>query len=211
MAGKPKRKPNAKSRKAGATAGHRRIVDAALAMAEKEGWDNVGLSRLAAGLGIGAAGLRRRFRDKDAIADAWFRRAELAMLADLPGDFHLLPAPARLEILYGRWFDALAPHRRVTADMLKAKLWLFHPHHAVPLAFNLSRLIQWLRDRAGLDAGGRRKQVEEIALTGLLLAGLAVWCRDDTAGQARTKEFLRRRLARADMWAARFYGRGGGD
>jgi hypothetical protein len=81
-------------------------------------------------------------------------------------------------------------------------MWPFHPHHYVPMVFNLSRTIQWLRDAAGLDAGGRRRQIEEIGLTGLFLATLAVWARDDTPGQERTRRFLDRRLARADMLMA---------
>ena len=105
-----------------------------------------------------------------------------------------------------RWFDARAPGRRVTAGMLSAKLWVFHPHHYVPMVFNLSRLIQGLRDLAGLDAGGRRKQIEETGLTVLFLATLAVWCRDETEGQERTKAFLGRRLEKADAVMARLFG-----
>ena len=89
--------------------------------------------------------------------------------------------------------------------MLSAKLWIFHPHHYVPMVFNLSRLIQWLRDLAGLDAGGRRKQIEETGLTALFLATLAVWCRDDTENQERTRAFLKRRLAQADGLMTRLF------
>ena len=105
-----------------------------------------------------------------------------------------------------RWFDALTPHRRVTAEMLAAKMWVFHPHHYVPMVFSLSRLIQWLRDAAGLDAAGRRRQLEESGLTVLFLATLAVWCRDESEGQERTKAFLRRRLERADAVMTRLFG-----
>jgi hypothetical protein len=73
------------------------------------------------------------------------------------------------------------------------------------MVFNLSRLIQWLRDLAGLDAGGRRKQIEETGLTALFLATLAVWCRDDTENQERTRAFLKHRLAQADGLMARLF------
>jgi AcrR family transcriptional regulator len=179
-----------------------RIVDTAIAMAEEEGWDNVRLRRVAEALGITLADLGSHFRDQDAIADAWFARARAAMLAPLEPEFAALPARQRLKILIWRWFDALAPHREVTVQMLQTKMWPFHPHHYVPMVFNLSRTIQWLRDAAGLDAGGRRRQIEEIGLTGLFLATLAVWARDDTPGQERTRRFLDRRLARADMLMA---------
>ncbi len=182
-----------------------RILKAALAIAEEEGWASVGLSAVAARAKVPLAELRRHYRDTDAIADAWFRVGLDAMLAPLPRGFSRRPPDERLEILMRRWFDALAPHRRVTAEMLSAKMWIFHPHHYVPMVFNLSRLIQWLRDAAGLDAGGRRRQVEETGLTVLFLATLAVWCRDDSENQERTRAFLKRRLAQADGLMARLF------
>ena len=183
-----------------------RILETALAVADEAGWDGLRLRHVAARLKITPAGLRRHYRDTDAIANAWFGRALDAMLAPAPRGFHRRPAAARLEILLGRWFDALTPHRRVTAEMLSAKMWVFHPHHTVPMVFSLSRLIQWLRDAAGLDAVGRRRQVEETGLTALFLATLAVWCRDETEGQERTKAFLGRRLEKADAVMARLFG-----
>ena len=182
-----------------------RILKAALAIAGEEGWASAGLSAAATRAKVPVSELRRHFRDTDAIADAWFRVGLDAMLAPPPRGFSRRPAAARLEILMRRWFDALAPHRRVTAEMLSAKLWIFHPHHYVPMVFNLSRLIQWLRDLAGLDAGGLRKQIEETGLTALFLATLAVWCRDDTENQERTRAFLKRRLAQADGLMARLF------
>ncbi len=182
-----------------------RILKAALAIAEEEGWESVGLSAVAARAKVPLVELRRHYRDTDAIADAWFRVGLDAMLAPPPRGFSRRPPAERLEILLQRWFDALAPHRRVTAEMLIAKMWIYHPHHYVPMVFNLSRLIQWLRDLAGLDAGGRRKQIEETGLTVLFLATLAVWCRDDTENQERTRVFLKRRLAQADGLMARMF------
>ena len=184
------------------------IVDAALARAEAEGWNDIRLSELAAGLGLSPADLQARFRDKDAIADAWFGRALAAMLAPPPRGFAGLAVRDRLEMLMLRWFDALAPHRGVTADMLRAKMWVAHPHHYVPMVFSLSRLIQWLRDAAGMTAMGRRRQAEEIGLTLLFLAVLRRWCGDESDGQEETRAYLARRLDQADRYAARcFVGR----
>ncbi|MCH7936315.1 MAG: TetR/AcrR family transcriptional regulator [Proteobacteria bacterium] len=182
-----------------------RILKAALAIAEEKGWASAGLSAVAARAKVPVLELRRHYRDTDAIANAWFRVGLDAMLAPVPKGFSRRSPAERLEILMRRWFDALAPHRRVTAEMLSAKLWVFHPHHTVPMVFNLSRLIQWLRDLAGLDAGGRRKQIEETGLTALFVATLAVWCRDDTKNQERTRAFLSRRLGQADGLMARLF------
>lgn len=206
MAAKKAAKKKASGKAGGARAARRRVLDAALDIAEADGWERVTFTRLGRRLGMSLVELRRHYRDQDAIADAWFRRGHDAMLAPTPAGFAARPARDRLEILILRWFDALAPHRRVTAEMLQAKLWVFHPHHYVPMVFNLSRLIQWLRDAAGLTAGGRRRQIEEIGLTLTFVATLAVWCRDDSDGQTRTREFLAARLDQADRLLARVAG-----
>jgi AcrR family transcriptional regulator len=179
-----------------------RILETALAQAEEESWGAVRLRKVAGALNIPLADVLDHYRDLDAVANAWFRRAWTAMLQPPPGGFAEQPARERIEIVMMRWFDALAPHRRVTGQMLAAKMWCAHPHHWVPAIFNLSRTIQWVREAAMLDATGRRRQMEEIGLTALFLATLRMWLRDETDGQERTGVFLRRRLADADRLLA---------
>jgi len=184
-----------------------RIVDDTIALAEEVGWDNVRLRMVAGRLGITLTEIGEHYRDLDAVADAWFGRARAAMLAPVDTEFSTLPTRERIRWLMMRWFDALAPHREVTVQMLMAKMWPVHVHHWVPMIFNLSRTILWLRDAAGLDAGGVRRQIEEIGLTNLFLAALCVWARDDTEGQERTRRFLTRQLAMADMLMATAFSR----
>jgi AcrR family transcriptional regulator len=170
------------------------VVDAALELAAGTGWYDLPMRTLAQRLGVGLAALAARYRDPDAIADLVFARARDAMLdARTRGS-----ARARVEGALWRWFDALAPHRRVVAQMLRAKLNPSHAHHWAPLPFHLSRLIWWLREAAALDATGRRRQVEEIALSAIFLAALASWVADDSAGQARTRARVGRMLRRAE-------------
>jgi AcrR family transcriptional regulator len=156
--------------------------------------------------GVPLAEVLEHYRDLDAVADAWFRRAWAAMLAPPPGDFATRTARERLHLMTMRWFDALAPHRVVTGQMLAAKLYPSHPHHWMPLVFNLSRSIHWLREAALLDATGRRRQIEELGLTALFLATLTCWLRDDTPDQARTRRFLQHRLKHADRLMMRAWG-----
>ncbi len=184
-----------------------RIVDAALDLAEEVGWEGLRLRVVAERLGVPLAEVLVHYRDLDAVADAWFRRAWSAMLAAPPEGFAARPARERLHLAIMRWFDALAPHREVSGQILAAKLYPAHPHHWVPLVFNLSRNIHWLREAALLDAVGRRRQVEEIGLTWLFLMALAVWLRDETPGQARTRDVLRHRLADADRAMVRVWGK----
>jgi AcrR family transcriptional regulator len=183
-----------------------RVVDAVIALAEEVGWENVRLRIIAERLGVSLTDISSRFRDLDAVADAWFARARQQMLGPVPQEFAGLPARQRLETLLLRWFDATSAHRRVSVQMLTAKLWPFHPHHWVPLVFNLSRTILWLRDAAGLDAGSPRRELEEVGLTWLFLLTLLVWAGDKSEGQARTRRFLRKRLADADVLMTLLFG-----
>jgi AcrR family transcriptional regulator len=174
-----------------------RIVDAALAIAEERGrWSAVRLHHVAERLGVPAAQVLDHFRDLDGVADAWFMRSLKAMAGEKPPDFLALPEWRRTELCLLAWFDALAPHRRVTAQMLRGKLHLPHLHHWVPMIFSLSRTIQWLREAAQLSGeyGTDKAEREEVGLTALFLAALIVWTGDESAGQERTRRFLRREL-----------------
>lgn len=179
------------------------IVDTALDLAEEVGWDALRLRLVGERLGLGLAEIQAHFRDLDGVADAWFGRAWAAMLAPPPEGFADLPARERLYLALLRWFDALAPHRRVAGQILSAKLYPSHPHHWVPLIFNLSRSVHWLREAALLDATGRQRQMEEVGLSALFLVTLRQWLRDETEGQAQTRAALRRRLSLADRIMAR--------
>lgn len=189
-----------------------KIVDAAVAEAERAGnWHHVSLRGVADNLGIGLVEVGRRFRDKDAIADAWFDRARHAVLAAADEELVTRPVRERLFVLFCRWFETLAPHRVVTVQMIQAKLWPFHPHHWAPLAFNLSRTILWIRDAAGMRAESPRSEIEEIGLTWLFVAALAVWARDPTPDQQRTRRFLDQRLRDADCVMRLLFGRRASD
>lgn len=183
-----------------------RVVETVIAMAEEAGWENVRLRVVAERLDIPLAEIASHFRDLDAVANAWFQRARERMLDPVPPEFRALPARQRLETLLLRCFDAISKHRRVSVQMLTGKLWPFHPHHWVPLIFDLSRTILWLRDAAALDAGSPRRELEEVGLTWLFLLTLLVWANDESDGQARTRRFLQRRLADADALMTLLFG-----
>ena len=65
-----------------------RIIDAAVAHAQADaggGWYDLRLHLVAERLGVPLGAVLERFRDADAIADAWFARALRAMVRDEPG------------------------------------------------------------------------------------------------------------------------------
>ncbi len=174
-----------------------RILDTALALAEEKGhWSAVRLHDVADRLSLSPAAMLEHYRDLDAVADAWFMRALKALAGGKSAGFMDQPEWRRIEICLLEWFDTLAPHRKVSAQMLKGKLHLSHPHHWAPMIFSLSRTIHWLREAARLPAeyGTRQARREEVQLSVLFVAALIVWTGDDSAGQARTRQFLHREL-----------------
>ncbi|MCE8043179.1 TetR family transcriptional regulator [Billgrantia desiderata] len=178
------------------------VVDEAVRQAEERGWQAVRLSEVARNLELPMSVVLERFRDMDAVANAWFQRGWRAMLAEKPETFDDWPERVRIEHCLQAWFDTFAAHRRVTVQMLRTKAHLPHPHTWVPLVFDLSRTVQWLREAARLEAryGTRRAQLEEVALTSLFVAALAVWARDTSEGQRKTRHFIDKRLKRGESW-----------
>ncbi|NIA70917.1 hypothetical protein HBA54_20150 [Pelagibius litoralis] len=179
-----------------------RIIEAALDIAEHWGWYDIRLHHVAERLNLPIAAIRAEFRDGDAIADAWIAQADDVMLAEPAAGFAELPVEERLQISLEAWLDALAPRRRVTAEMFLAKLWPVHVHHNLKLITWTSRTVQWWREAALLDGKGQQRSVEEIGMTLIFLSTLGRWCRDRSEGQQRSKAYLRRSLRRADCFMA---------
>ncbi|MFN3417684.1 MAG: hypothetical protein ACK4ZD_15390 [Caldimonas sp.] len=110
----------------------------------------------------------------------------------------------RLERALWAWLQAQAPHRRLSAAMLRYKLQIDHLHLQVQGVLRVSRTVQWWREVARLPSVGLRREAEEVALTGLFLATYARWLRDDTPQAALTRDWLVRQLARAEALALRW-------
>jgi AcrR family transcriptional regulator len=177
------------------------VVDAALAIASKAGWEQLRLHTIAERTGLPLAEVGRHFRDADAVANAWFSQARLAVLGLPPDELDGRSADERIALALGIWLDSLAPHRRLAGEILRHKLYISHPHHWVPMIFDLSRLVHDLLDVARVTGSGRLRQAQEIGLTTITLLTLAEWLRDDSPGQERSKRHLRGRLARAGRLA----------
>lgn len=185
-----------------------RIVDAAIGLAEHRSWEAVRLYDVAAALGISLDQVRLHFREKEDLADAWFDRADSAMLrAAEASEFLALPARERLQQLIMAWLGALVPHRKVTREIIYGKLEPGHLHIQIPGLMRVSRTVQWIREAAHHDATYLRRALEETALTTIYLLTFFYWMRDDTPDSARTGRFLERRLAAAERLNRWVFGR----
>ena len=183
-----------------------RIVDAALKLAETRSWEAVRLHDVAAQLGITLDEVRRHFREKEEIVDAWFDRADSAMLQDAAKpDFLALGARERLQRLMLAWLKALAAHRRATRQMIYGKLEPGHVHYQVTGLLRVSRTVQWMREAAHRDATLPRRALEETALTTIYLMTFFYWMRDESPESVRTANRLERLLAGAQRLSHAFF------
>ena len=182
------------------TANRERIVDAAVALAEHKGWEAVRLHDVAERLSMSLEDIRLEFSEKDELVDAWFDRADSAMLSDAAAS---APSPLSRRLRFHRammvWLEALSGHRRVTRQMILGKLEPGHIHLQIPGLMRISRTVQWMREAAGYDAGFPRRAIEETLHTSIYLATFSYWMFDGSPNSERTDRFLRTRLNHAEF------------
>lgn len=178
------------------------IVDAAIDLAELGSWESVRLREVATQLGIGLDEISAHFHEKDELVDAWFDRADDAVLAlaDNP-KLEQLSARERLFTVIMTWLDALAPHRRVTRQMVQAKLEPGHVHIQIPALMRVSRTVQWMREVASLEDAGLRRALTETVTTTIVLAVFARWLTEERHGSPATRRLLDRMLRQAEVLA----------
>lgn len=169
------------------------ILDAAIALAEETDWESVRLQDVARRLDCPLHALADHFREKEEVADAWFDRADRAMLrAAADPALASLPVEARLEHLLFCWLDAMHPHHRMTRQMILGKLEPGHLHVQLPSVLRISRTVQWLREAADCNAGGLRRALEETALTTLFVSSFMLWLRAPDSGPDQARRLFQR-------------------
>ena len=183
------------------------IVDTAVALAERSSWEAVRLFDIAAQLNISLDDIRLHFREKEDLIDAWFDRADNQMLKEAETiEFLSLSPRERLQHLIMSWLDSFAAHRKVTRQMIGAKLEPGHLHIQIPAIMRISRTVRGMREAAHRDATFVRRALEETALTSIYLATFTHWMRDASENSQRTRNFLAHKLALAEKLDHLVYG-----
>jgi AcrR family transcriptional regulator len=188
-----------------------KMLDTALALAQRRSWEAVRLHDVAAALGLSLDDVRTHFREKEGLVDAWFDRADAVMLQDAAEpDCVALASVARLHRLIMAWLGALGAHKRVTRQMILGKLEPGHLHTQIAGLLRVSRTVQWLREAAHRDAVLPWRAFEETALTGIYLTAFGYWLQDESEGASRTAALLKRLLGAADRVSNLVQGGAGG-
>ncbi len=172
-----------------------RILDTAIFLAEDVGWEAIRLADVADALDIGLDDIRRHYREKEAIAEAWFDRADAVMLqAAASEQTRPLPELERIEDCIIAWLGALDTHRRVTREIILNKLEPGHLHVQIPAVLRISRTVQWLREACGRPQTFVLRALDESVLTTLLVTTFAYWLLNPRGDLQATRRFLHRLL-----------------
>ena len=183
------------------------IVDTAIELAESSSWEAVRLFDVAVKMKISLDDIRFHFREKEELVDAWFDRADSAMLKISENEgFLALSHQERLNNLIMAWLNALSAHRNVARQMIGSKLEPGHVHIQIPAIMRVSRTVQWVREAAQRDATNVRRALEETALTTIYLATFVYWMNDASNDSQNTREFLRHKLQFAETLSSAVYG-----
>jgi ubiquinone biosynthesis protein COQ9 len=168
-----------------------RILDKALEQAEASSWDRLHLHAVAEALNISLDEIRQYFSQKDDLVEAWFDRADRALLSAAHSEGFLdLPLYERLHQVIVSWLDALAPHRRLTREMLAYKFEFGHIHLQALGIMRISRTVQWFSEAAYHDSTGLQRIIDECALTTIYLTTFARWLFDDSVNSRKSKDLL---------------------
>lgn len=170
-----------------------RLIDAALALAARQGWRRTGLGQIAAEARLPLHEAYALHRSKGGILRAFTRRVDRAVLAEATEEGE--SARERLFDLLMRRFEALKPHR----DALKAifRDSVGHPAAVFGLA-RVKRSMRWMLEGAGISTGGCAGNLMVNGLMVVYLSVLRVFLADDSEDLGRTMAALDRGLRRAE-------------
>ncbi len=171
------------------------ILDSALRLAEESSWEEIRLYDIAADLNISLFKIQQHYRQKDDLVEAWFDRADQAILQLPQEELTELKLADRLHKIIFTWLDLLAEHKTITREMLWYKLEPLHVHLQIQGLLRISRTAQWIQELAGLEARFSKRIVEEIGLTSIYLCTFLYWLQDTSNEQKRTRSFLKRKLS----------------
>ena len=171
-----------------------KILNSALKLAEDSSWENVQLRDVAKDLDISLFEIHQYYSQKDDLVEAWFDRADHAMLKLSLNELSEMKLCDRIQKIMFTWLDALAIHKTITRDMLWYKFEPLHVHLQVLGLLRISRTVQWIRELAGLNDKFLLRIINEIGLTSIYICTFLYWLQDISDNQKKTHQFLERKL-----------------
>jgi AcrR family transcriptional regulator len=175
-----------------------RIIDAMLALTERQGWRAVSLAAVADEAGLPILQVYRLFPSRTAILCGLFRRIDEAVLA-APAEAEAGERPRdRVFDLLMRRFDALQPYRAALAALRRDL-----PRDPVTVLAMGAALLCSMRlmlEAAGIACVGIGGVIAVKLTTAAYIAAARSWARDESPDLAPTMAVLDRRLRGIERW-----------
>lgn len=175
-----------------------RAIEAAMALAEEQGWEKTSYAEIATRAGLKIAELYPVFASKTAILAAFSRRIDEKVLAGTDPEDAEEPVRDRLLDVLMRRFEALRPQREAIAAIVKDLPR--DPVTAACIAQQAAGSMRWMLRAAGLDDHGLKGMLRVRALAGLYALSLRVWLNDDSPDLSKTAASLDKNLSRLEGW-----------
>lgn len=169
-----------------------RIVDALMALAEEQAWDEIDLPAIAARAGVSLAEFRDQFPSKGAILAAFSKRIDRIVLEEPADEMMDEPADQRVFDVMMRRLDALAPYR--TAMRRIARGLMGDPLALAAMNGVMLNSMRFMLASAGIDTEDRLGPMRVQGAVLIYARVQRVWFEDDDPGLARTMAKLDREL-----------------
>jgi AcrR family transcriptional regulator len=173
-----------------------RLIDAALALAARQGWRRTGLGEIAAEAGLTLAEAYALHRSKAGILAAFLRRVDAEVLAGAGAD----ASDGRRDRLFDtlmRRFEALKPHKAAVQAILRDSVG---DPAALLGAAALRRSMRWMLEASGIPTAGCRGRLLTHGVMALYGSVMRAFLKDDSADLAATMAALDRGLKRGESW-----------
>jgi AcrR family transcriptional regulator len=178
-----------------------RIVDALMALAAEQAFEEISISAICAKAGVSLADFRDAFPSKGAVLAGFSKRIDRVVLEQQSDELAAEEPKERLFDVLMRRLEAMAPYRAGVREVVQ---WLRREPLAA-LAFNqaLVNSMRFMLEAAGIDSEGGAGAVK---LQGLAVAWgriVDVWLDDEEPELSRTMAALDRELTRGERLVAR--------
>jgi AcrR family transcriptional regulator len=174
-----------------------RVLDAALALSEREGWSKASLAAIAAEAELPLAEVYAEFHSRPAILAGLMARIDAAVLAGAAApDAEEGPRERLFETLMRR-FDAMKSQRLALRRI--ARGLSCDPLVAVLSGPALLRSMAWMLEASGVSTVGPAGRLRVKGLTVLYLDVLRTFLGDETPDLAKTMAALDRRLRQTEQ------------
>jgi AcrR family transcriptional regulator len=178
------------------------VIQAAFTLADKMGWQNVGMADIADKAHISLAELHNLFLDKYDILTAFTRMVDHKLLQNISSFDEESSVRDRLFELFMERFDILNDNRDGIIAIMDSMR--FDPKQLMLGMPHLARSMSWMLEAARVDTSGWKGAIRIFGLLALYVEVAKVWREDESADLSKTMAELDKHLERVEDWAHRF-------